>query len=246
MSEFDSTAIYIRRSTEEQSEEHQLEDVRNWLEHHGLSIGSVDVYSEFGSGASENRDEFAQLIDAIKEGAYSDVVVWEISRIARKGLLAQRFFDVCEEQETIIHVTNGSVREIRPDGTGRMVAGIIAEVAAEERRTLIRRTKSGIRRAREEGKWVGNVPAGFIRVDGYLKPNVDPDYEAGEAGFFDIVDAMERLEGAESYRSVANDTPNISRPGLMNIHKDEERRSWYLDADAQDERVAAALQEVAE
>lgn len=244
MGEFDSTAVYIRRSTEEQSDEHQLDDVSEWLDDHGLTIGEVDTYSEQASGAADDRDEFTELLEGIERDEYTDVVVWEISRLARKGLLAQRFFDASEEHNTVIHVTNGSVREIRPDGHGRLLADIIASVAAEERRTLIRRTKSGIKRARKEGKWVGQVPAGFVRVDGYLKPNLDPDYDDGESGFLDLVEALERVEDGESYRSVANDTPNVTRPSLMNIHKDEGRRKWYLAGQADDERVKEALAEV--
>lgn len=243
MSQFDATAVYVRRSTEDQSDVHQLDDISEWLDRHGLAIGDVHVYAEQGSGASADRDEFSQLIDGVENDEFTDVVVWEISRLARKGLLAQRFFDACEEHEVVIHVTNGSVREIHPDGTGRLIADIIASVAAEERRTLIRRTKSGIKRARKEGKWVGQVPAGFVRVEGYLKPNTDPDYSEGETGFHDIGDALERLDDGESYRSVANDTPNLSRPGLMKIAKDEERRRWYLNGEAEDERVAEAVEE---
>lgn len=244
MTDFESVAIYVRRSTEEQSDEHQLADIRDWLDDHDLAIAAVDTYAEQASGASEDRDEFGDLIDAIEAGDYSDVVVWEISRLARKGLLAQQFFDACEESGTVIHVTNGSVREVRPDGTGRLIADIIASVAAEERRTLIRRTKSGIKQAREQGKWVGQVPAGFTRVDGYLKPIMDPDYSDDELGFMDVANALERIEDGDSYRSVAKDTPNITRQGLMKIHKDEDRRAWYLDQEAADDRVDEALEKV--
>lgn len=141
----------------------------------------------------------------------------------------------------MIHITNGSVREVRPDGTGRMVAGIIAEVAAEERRSLIRRTQSGLRRARKEGKWLGEVPAGFVRDDGYLKPNINPDYEDGESGFLDIVEALEAIEEGDSYNKTAERTPNVTRQTLSNIHQNPERSSWYLDADADDSRVQQAL-----
>lgn len=241
MDRFEATAIYVRQSTEEQTSEHQLDDIRDWLDQHDLGIGDVDVYSEQASGASADRDEFSDLIGAIESGRVSDVVVWEISRLARKGSLAQQFFDAAESNGVVIHVTNGSVREIHPDGHGRLIADIIASVAAEERRNLIRRTKSGLRRARKEGKWVGNVPTGFIRVDGYLKPNLDPDYGEGETGYLDLVDALERLDDGASYRSVAEDLPNVTRPGLMNIDKDEDRRDWYLEGEADDERVDKAL-----
>lgn len=235
-------ATYIRRSTADQEEAHQREGIREWLADHDLTIGDVDVYAEQASGASADRDEFNDLIDAVETGAYSDVVVWEISRIARKGFLAQRFFDACEDNGVTIHVTNGSVRRIEPDGHGRMVADVIAAVAAEERRSLIRRTEAGLRRARDEGKWLGQVPAGFVRVDGHLRPNLSPDYDAGETGYHDIADAMERIEAGASYRSVAKETPNVTRQTLMNIHGSD-RAEWYLDAEANDERVRAALED---
>jgi DNA invertase Pin-like site-specific DNA recombinase len=237
-------AVYIRRSTAEQEEQHQRDSINDWLEQHDLQLGDVDVYAEQASGASENRTEFQELIDEIERDGYSDVVVWEISRLARKGFQAQRFFDACENNKVTIHVTNGSVRKVEPDGHGRLIADIIAAVAAEERRSLIRRTEAGVKRAKDEGKWVGQVPIGFKRVDGYLRPNLNPDHEEGETGYHDIADALERIEAGESYRSVATATPNVTRQTLMRISKDEERRQWYLGGDAEDDRVANALQEV--
>lgn len=244
--ELDEVAVYIRRSTADQDDEHQRDDITDWLDRHGLVIGDVELYPEQASGASENRSQFQKLIDDIEDDAFTDVVVWEISRIARKGLLAQQFFDACEDANAVIHITNGSVREVRPDGTGRMVAGIIAEVAAEERRNLIRRTHSGLRRARKNGKWMGEVPSGFVRDDGYLKPNLSPDYEKGETGYLDIVEALEAIEDEDSYNATAKRTPNITRQTLSNIHQDPERLAWYLDGEAEDERVNEALEAVAQ
>lgn len=244
MSKFESVAVYIRKSTEEQDDQHQREDVSRWLDHHDLVIGEVDVYAEQASGASGDRDEFLKLIEEVEDETYTDIIVWEISRIARKGFLAQRFFDACEEHEAVIHVTNGSVREVRPDGTGRMVAGIIAEVAAEERRTLIRRTKSGQARARREGKWLGQVPTGFSRVDGYLSPIIDADHEAGETGYFELVDALEHIKDGLSFNKAAQRTPNVTRQTLSNIYSDEERRGWYLHQEANDVRVQEAVDRV--
>jgi len=239
-------AVYIRKSTDDQNEEHQRQDIADWLERHDLEIGEVQVFAETGSGASSTRDQFAELTESIEDGEFTDVVVWEISRIARKGVLAQRFFDAAEDSETVIHITNGSVREIRPDGTGRLVADIIASVAAEERRNLIRRTKSGQKQARRQGKWLGQVPAGFRREDGYLTPNLNPSYSEGETGFFDIVGALEAVENGASYNKTAEDTPNVTRQTLSKIHQDEERRAWYLEAEAEDERVEEALDKMGE
>ena len=65
MARFDTPAIYVRQSTEDQSSEHQLDDIREWLDQHDLTIGDVEVYSEQASGASADRDEFSDLIESI-------------------------------------------------------------------------------------------------------------------------------------------------------------------------------------
>ena len=51
MARFEATAVYVRRSKEEQSEEHQLDDIRDWLDQNDLAVGDVDMYAEHGSGA---------------------------------------------------------------------------------------------------------------------------------------------------------------------------------------------------
>lgn len=235
---------YIRASTQEQSQEHQRQDIADWLERHEVEINEVEFFAEYGSGAKSDRDEFQALIEEIESGNVENVVVWEISRIARKGFLAQRFFDACEDAGVTIHITNGSVREVRPDGTGRLVADIIASVASEERRNLIKRTKSGVKQARKQGKWVGNPPVGFVVVDGYLKPNLDPDYEEGETGYFDVVEALEKIDSGQSYNNTAEKTPNITRQTLASIHQNEGRRNWYIEGEADDDRVQEAIESV--
>lgn len=224
------TAAYIRDSTDEQTNEHQFTAVEEWAERNGIDIANIDIYAETASGASTDRDQFEELLEEIEDGSYSKVVVWEISRIARKGSQAQRFFDACEDAETTIHVTNGSIRTIEPDGHGRLIADIIAAVAAEERRSLIRRTKAGIQRAKEQGKYVGQPPAGFVvDDDGNLRPNLSPDYDDGETGYLDMQDALEEIDDGQSYRAAAGSTPNVTRQTLSNIDQDEDRREMYFD-----------------
>lgn len=166
-----------------------------------------------------------------EDGSYEKVVAWEISRIARKGTQAQRFFDAAEDNDTTIHVTDGSIRTIEPDGHGRLIADIIAAVAAEERRSLIRRIKAGIRRAKEEEKYVGQPPAGFVvGDDGNLRPNLSPDYDDGETGYLDMQDALEEIDDGQSYRAAAGSTPNVTRQTLSNIDNNGDRREMYMDS----------------
>jgi len=238
---------YIRASSEEQKDEHQYDDLREWFNKRDVDFSEVKKYVDYAqSGASDTREDFLDIIEDIEDGKVGNVVVWEISRVARRGSLSQRFFDAAENNGTTIHIVNGAIERIKPDGTNRLVADIIAAVYAEERRTLIRRTRSGIKRARKEGKWTGQVPTGFYRDDnGFLKPNLILDYENDEVGFVDIVDALETLDEDEdaSYRGLAEGM-NLTRQTLSTIYK--EKKHWYLpvDEEIEDDRVAEAVEEV--
>ena len=59
--------------------------------------------------------------------------------------------------------------------------------------------------------------------------------------YLEIRAAIERVDDGESYRAVAADTSNVGRSTLMNIHKDEKRRAWYLVAEADDGRINEVL-----
>ena len=240
-----SIATYIRASTDTQETAHQNTAIDAWLDEHDVASDDVDRYADLGhSGSNPGREQFSALIDAIETGQY-EYVVWEISRLARLGSIYQRFFECCEEAGATVAITDGWIEEVRPDGTGKLIADISAAVAEEERRRLIKRVEAGVERAQDQGKWLGALPKGFERdEDGYLHVLLDPDQNAGEVGYLEVRRAVERIEADESYRAVACDLPNLTRQTLMNIYKDPDRRRWYLETEAADERVDAALESV--
>jgi DNA invertase Pin-like site-specific DNA recombinase len=236
-------AAYVRSSTDKQEHQHQRDDITDWCERNDIDTSSIEWYVDLAqSGSDPGREQFESLIDDIEEGEFDRVVVWEISRLARLGTIYQRFFEVAADSETIVNITNGWTDTVRPDGTGKLIADISAAVAEEERRKLIKRVNSGVKRARKEGKWLGEVPVGFTRnEDGYLRPLLTPTPD--EDGYLDIRAALEEIEDGESYRQAARPL-NTTRQTLSRIHQDEDRRAWYLEGDAGDERVQEALQEV--
>lgn len=237
-------ATYIRASTADQTHENQRESIGDWLAANGYGWSDVEQFVDTGSGADDSREDFRRLVDQLEAGAFDTVVCWEISRLSRRGATLQRFFDAAEDAETTIVITDGAVETVKPDGTGRFVADVIGMVYQQERRQLIRRVEAGIDRAQREGKWLGQVPAGFVRdADGYLQPNLDPDHDAGEVGYLELRTALERIEQGESYRKAAEPLP-VTRQTLSRIDQNDERRAWYLDAEAADERVGRALTDV--
>jgi DNA invertase Pin-like site-specific DNA recombinase len=239
----ENVAAYVRASTAKQGSQHQRDDITYWCGQNDINTSSIDWYVDLAqSGSDPGRDQFRELTDAVATGEYDRVVVWEISRLARLGSIYQEFFETAADNETIVNITNGWTDTVRPDGTGKLIADISAAVAEEERRKLISRVNSGIKRARREGKWLGEVPVGFERnSEGYLRPLIDADPD--EDSYLEIRNALEAIEDDESYRQAAMGL-NTTRQTLSRIHQDEDRRQWYLDATAEDKRVEEALAEV--
>lgn len=99
-----------------------------------------------------------------------------------------------------------------------------------------------MKRARKEGKWLGEVPVGFERNDGYLRPVINAG--EGEDSYLDIRTALEDIKDGISYNSAAQSL-NTTRQTLSRIDQDDERRAWYLNVEASnDDRVDEALQDV--
>ena len=73
---------------------------------------------------------------------------------------------------------------------------------------------------------------------------LDPDHENGEVGYLEVRSALTRIDAGESYRSVASDIAHLNRVSLSRIHKNDQRREWYLDAAAEDERIDEALDQM--
>jgi hypothetical protein len=95
---------------------------------------------------------------------------------------------------------------------------------------------------------VGKPPLGFTTDDdGYLIANVELTgaYNPDRDGFYAIEVAMETLADDRdvSNNAVAGDI-QCSRPALTNAWKAQQQRAWYLDREADDDRVAAALGEL--
>lgn len=59
-------------------------------------------------------------------------------------------------------------------------------------------------------------------------PSSIPNYSEGETGYWDMAEAVETPNAGESYRSVAEGTPNVTRQALSSIMNDPDRVDWYL------------------
>jgi len=149
-------AVYARVSTSDQSTESQLLDLRRYVRERGWDI--FREYCDEGiSGTKDSRPDLNELMNDARKRRFDVVLVWRFDRFARSTkhlILALEEFknlgiDFVSYQENID--TSSPL--------GSAIFTIISAVAQLERDIIAERVKSGLRRARENGKQLGRPRA---------------------------------------------------------------------------------------
>lgn len=174
--------LYIRVSTDAQREEgYSIEAQREMLEAYCVSKGikKYECYTDGGfSGSNIERPEMKRLIDDIKLGKISHVIVYKLDRLSR----SQK--DTLYLIEDVL-IPNGvsfvSLNENMDTSTpiGRAMLGIMSAFAQLERETIKERTRMGMKERVKSGLWRGGgkIPYGYDydKEAGILKPNEDAE-----------------------------------------------------------------------
>jgi DNA invertase Pin-like site-specific DNA recombinase len=153
-------AIYMRVSTKHQDTASQEPELRRWAEsHEGASTWYHDTYT----GTSMDRPGFRQLVKDIEMGEVDTLVVWRLDRLGRtaKGLI-NLFDDLVRWKVNLISLRDG-LDLVTP--SGRLMANILAGVAAFETEIRAERILAGQTAARLRGvHWGGSSPGRRIKV----------------------------------------------------------------------------------
>ncbi len=156
-----TTALYARvSSTKGQDTKSQEPDLTTWAKaHDDEAVWYKDAYT----GTSMDRPGLERLLADMRQGKITKVVCWRLDRLGRsaKGLLT--LLDELQQ----LGVGFVSLREGFDLGTpaGRLMAGVLASVAAYETEVRKERQLAGIAKAKAEGKtWGGRRPGTRIKL----------------------------------------------------------------------------------
>src|SRR5688572_13296312 len=89
-------AVYVRVSTKNQDQRSQLPDLERWA---STQDDEIVWYRDTATGKTMDRPRWNKLVEAIKAGTVSKVVVWRLDRLGRtaKGLTAL-FDELCQRR----------------------------------------------------------------------------------------------------------------------------------------------------
>jgi len=145
--------FYVRVSSVDQHPETQLCDLRPLAAARGYEI--VGQYSDTISGSKAKRPGLDQLMSDARRGRFEIVLVWSFDRVARS---VKHFLEVLDELNHL-NIALVSFRENIDTGgpLGRAMMVIVGAISELERSIIVERVKSGMRRARLEGRQIGRA-----------------------------------------------------------------------------------------
>ena len=143
--------IYIRTSTEEQTPELQIADIKS------ICKEEAEIFTEHKSAWAENviRPEWEKILSLIKKKKVSDLYVWDLDRAYRNRKRLTEFFTLCKLYSCKIHSYRQkwlkSINDI-PSPFNEIMQDLLVQILgwiAEEESV---RTSERIRRAIRYGK----------------------------------------------------------------------------------------------
>lgn len=147
------TGVYVRVSSRDQSHASQLPDLERWVAAHGAQ---VEWFKDTFTGRSMDRPGLERLLDAVRAGRVERIVVWRLDRLGRtaRGLTAL-FEELRERNVGLVSLKDGLDLST---AAGRLMANVLASVAAYETEIRAERVVAGQAVARKRGKkWGGST-----------------------------------------------------------------------------------------
>ena len=148
--------IYARVSSSDQNVDTQLLPLREYCQRMGYEITSE--YSDSGfSGKDNNRPEFERLLADMRAGKVGCILCYKIDRVGRSLRHLLNLFEEFKNRGVEFISLTQNISTVTAEG--KMFWQLLGVFAEYERELIVSRTKSGLARARKEGKTLGR-PAG--------------------------------------------------------------------------------------
>jgi DNA invertase Pin-like site-specific DNA recombinase len=167
-------AIYVRVSTDRQTVENQLRELRQIAERRGWEV--VKEYDDAGISGSKGRNDRPGLDEMLKDAQrrrFDVVMAWAIDRLGRSLIDLLSTIQQLETCGVDLHLDQQAIDTTTP--TGRLMFQITGAFAEFERSMIRQRIRAGLRRAVEAGKQLGRP-----KIDPALEKRIQSQLRAGK------------------------------------------------------------------
>jgi DNA invertase Pin-like site-specific DNA recombinase len=157
-------ALYARVSTDAQTTENQLLQLRAVAERHGWNIVAEFVdHGVSGAKGRQERQQFDALLRGVARREFDMIAAWSVDRLGRSLQDLLSFLLELQSKRVDLYLHQQALDTSTPMGKAMFqLCGVFAEL---ERSIIQERVRAGLERARTKGKTLG-------------RPRTDPKIEA--------------------------------------------------------------------
>jgi site-specific DNA recombinase len=199
----------------------QEEDCRGHAETLGWEVAEVYVDNDVSATSGRARPAYQRMLDDLRRGDLTAIVAWHPDRLYRKVTDLAELVEVCKSTNAQVATVNASHVDLSSP-TGRMVAGILAQVAMYEVEHKSERWSRSWRQGRERGVPVTNSN----RLFGYARDGqtiIDPEAAV-------IRELADRLLAGETLSSLLRDLDRREvRTTLGNVWRQQGLKGCLLN-----------------
>jgi len=158
-------ALYVRVSTDKQSAEHQVRELRQIAERRGWDV--VDVYTDEGISGAKRRDKRPGLDSMLNDASrrkFDILMVWAIDRLGRSLIDLLGTIEHLEAAGVDLYLDQQNIDTTTP--MGKLLFQITGAFAEFERTMIKTRVRAGMQTVKEtlarDGKFVSRK-TGIVR-----------------------------------------------------------------------------------
>jgi len=196
-------AIYVRVSTDKQTVENQLRELRHLAERRGWEV--VEEYRDAGISGAKGRNDRPGLDRMLKDAQrrrFDVVMAWAIDRLGRSLIDLLRTIQTLEACGVDLYLDQQAIDTTTP--VGKLMFQVTGAFAEFERSMIRQRVHAGLKRAVEAGKRLGRP-----RIDPALERRIQNQLRAGK-GMLSI--AKDVGVGSGTVQRIAREMAEASRP----------------------------------
>ena len=151
-------ALYARVSTDGQTTDNQLNELRAITQRHNWEI--VEEFIDQGISGAKGRDKrpaFDRMCKAAVRKDFDLIAAWSVDRLGRSLQHLVTFLEELHAKDVGLYLHQQAVDTTTP--AGRALFQMMGVFAEFERSMIQERVKAGLQRARRQGKRLGRPPS---------------------------------------------------------------------------------------
>lgn len=151
--------ILVRVSTSRQETDRQTAELTAYAHSKRYSVLEVCEESISGMADEGSREGLERALELARQSQIQKVLVHEVSRLARRNSVAHKFVESLEDYGVSLYWHQQGIETLLANGkrnpAAALMFALLAEMARNERETLVERIKSGLAEAKRKGRKLG-------------------------------------------------------------------------------------------